>query len=261
MKLFLFGDSHKHAIANAGIELGVDVLHHTSYPYTMARYGMEGIHLINMNSLFKQQHTYLQYGGWANMLNDTNGWQTQSVQEDDIMVYSFGEIDCRAHMCSENNFIHYKDMIDQMVIRYFDAIATNKNSVVLVNCIVPPMEVPLDKIKDKRTPQDPTPFVGSNENRKSVILYLNQKLKEYCEKNKYIFLDVYDKYTDKNGFMKKEKSDSFGNHIIDFSEISLFLKNFIPINNKAFKQKYQINYNPETEITTLIGDVNTWPPN
>jgi hypothetical protein len=55
------------------------------------------------------------------------------------------------------------------------------------------------------------------------VLYFNEKIKEKCIENNYIFFDVYDKYTDENGFLRKDLSD--GNvHIRDGVHISNFKK-------------------------------------
>ena len=256
MKLFLFGDSHKQLLANAGVELGLDVLHAIWSSFTMARYAMEGRNLVNIECEYKRQFTYLQYGGWAIMLNERAGWKNEEVDDGDMAVYSFGEIDCRVHLCLAQNFSHYKDIVDDMVPRYFKAMEANArdyaNLRTLVNCVVPPSEQPPENIKTKITlPHDPTPFTGSNEDRKTVVLYMNSKLKEYCEKYNFIYFDIYDKYTDKNGFIQKERSDGPGGHIVDFSDATQVLKNFVPVSDKAFKQTYKVLFSQATGVATL----------
>ena len=71
------------------------------------------------------------------------------------------------------------------------------------------------------------PHEGTNEERKTVTLYMNAKLKEYCEKYNYIFFDVYDKYCDKDGLLNPELSQDI--HIknnIHMAEFLKDLKNF-----------------------------------
>ena len=69
------------------------------------------------------------------------------------------------------------------------------------------------------------PFLGSINDRKKYILYFNNKLKEKCTENNFIFFDVYNKYCDDDGFLNEKYSD--GNvHIKN----GIFLKEFIDTN-------------------------------
>jgi hypothetical protein len=48
------------------------------------------------------------------------------VNENDIVIFCFGEIDCRNHVHKHaSKKKTYKDVIDELVINYFDSI--NKN--------------------------------------------------------------------------------------------------------------------------------------
>ena len=57
-------------------------------------------------------------------------------------------------------------------------------------------------------------------------LYFNKKIKDLCIKNNYIFMDVYDRYCDSNGFLKRELSD-YTVHIKN----SIYIKEFLVENN------------------------------
>jgi hypothetical protein len=53
------------------------------------------------------------------------------------------------------------------------------------------------------------------------VLYFNTKIKEKCIENAYIFFDIYDKYIDGNGFLRKDLSDDNvhiknGKYIMEF---------------------------------------------
>jgi len=67
------------------------------------------------------------------------------------------------------------------------------------------------------------PYLGTDEERKQYVLYFNKKLKERCNEKKYIFFDIYNNYTDENGFLRKDLSD--GNvHIANEIYINKFIK-------------------------------------
>jgi len=159
------------------------------------------------------------------------------VNDNDCVIFCFGEIDCRAHIykyVNQNN--SYQNIIDNIIEKYFEAIIINiesyKNLKIIVYNVVPPSsvsnvhtDIEIQKYVLVKNKND-IPWKGSDNERMQYHLYFNKKLKEYCEKNNFIFMDVYDKYRNENGFLKKEFSD--GNvHINDH----IFIKEFL-INNK-----------------------------
>ncbi len=131
-----------------------------------------------------------------------------NINNGDTVIFCFGEIDCRCHI---NKYvkknISYQEVINNMITNYIEAIKLNiensqlKLKNICIFNIVPPVK------KDEISENKEFPFLGEDEERKSYILYFNNKLKEICAKNNYIFFDVYDKYTDENGFLNKELSD------------------------------------------------------
>jgi len=131
-----------------------------------------------------------------------------NMVDGDTVVFCLGEIDCRCHIhkhISENNTHH--NIIDNIVENYFAAIKINVATCgiqfkhVCVYNIVPP-------IQKHNTPEDPhQPYLGTDEERRGYVLYFNRKLSEKCHENGFIFIDVYDKYADENGFLRKDMSD------------------------------------------------------
>lgn len=145
------------------------------------------------------------------------------IKEGDSIVFCLGEIDCRCHVHKYVNTSSYKEVIDALVYNYFKGIEVNISLLqvslrhVCVYNVVPPVE-------KKNTIENPVyPYLGTDEERKSYVLYFNQKLKENCAQKGYVYFDVYDKYTDANGFLDKKYSDGHV-HIRDGVYIISFIK-------------------------------------
>lgn len=68
--------------------------------------------------------------------------------------------------------------------------------------------------------------MGTDEERKQYSLYFNKKIKEKCIEKEYIFFDIYNKYIDENGFLRKDLSDD-NVHI----DNDIYISNFIKENN------------------------------
>jgi len=146
-----------------------------------------------------------------------------NIQHGDTLIFCFGEIDCRCHIHKHiTPTKSYQCIIDEIVDNYFNAIykmisASQLKLKICVYNVVPPIQ----KYNTKENPA--YPYLGSDEERKQYVLYFNKKLKEACVQTKCIFFDVYHKYTDENGFLKKELSD--GNvHIGNGIHLSHFIK-------------------------------------
>jgi|TARA_R100000081_G_C4820201_1_gene179162 hypothetical protein len=146
-----------------------------------------------------------------------------NINNGDSIIFCLGEIDCRCHIHKHlNHETTYRTVIDRIVDNYFEAIKLNiqvskiKLKNVCVYNVVPP-------IQKHNTKEDPSfPYLGTDEERKNYVLYFNKKLKENCNKNNFIFFNVYDKYTDENGFLRKDMSDG-----ICHLKNKIHVKNFI----------------------------------
>jgi len=142
-----------------------------------------------------------------------------------IICFCFGEIDCRCHINKYEP--NWKDSVDSIVKSYFETIKINVGghdpSLVYIYNVVPPIEREAPEnlwMKGKSA----LPSLGTDEDRKIYTVYMNSKLKELCEENKFVFVDVYDKYIDEKGFLIRELSDN-NCHIKDPIHIVEFLEN------------------------------------
>jgi hypothetical protein len=194
---------------------------------------------------YGDSHATKEYGGWNKInINDlyiiTNHIPGKlmfsfgrdqmivvgNIKENDIVCFCFGEIDCRCHI---NNYEpNWETNIDSIVENYFITISKNvkdKNLIVFVFNVVPPVERELP-INNWLSVGAGLPALGTDEDRKKYTVYMNKKIKEYCEKFNYVFFDVYDKYIDEKGFLKRELSDT-NCHISNPIYIEEFLKKYI----------------------------------
>ena len=150
-----------------------------------------------------------------------------NINDGDTIVFSLGEIDCRCHVHKHiTNVLKYETIIDNIIYNYFEAInlnLTNANIKLKNICvfnIVPPVQ------KDTVLEDPDYPFLGTDEERKTYVLYFNKKLKEECIKKNYIFFDIYDNYCDENGYLIKDLSDGRV-HIRNGVYISEFINKFL----------------------------------
>jgi hypothetical protein len=146
-----------------------------------------------------------------------------NVKNGDTVIFCFGEIDCRCHIHKYiTEDINYKEIIDNIINNYFIQIQKAVNTFdKLKTCIynvVPPIQ------KHNTNENLDYPYLGTDEQRKTYVLYFNEKIKEKCIEYNFIFFDIYNNYIDNNGFLNKSLSD--GNvHIRDVTYIKKFLEN------------------------------------
>jgi len=146
------------------------------------------------------------------------------VNNGDTLVFCLGEIDCRCHVHKHiTDTITYQEIIDNIINNYLEAIELNvlTSNLNFKNICVYNIVPPVNKHNTEENPE--YPYIGSDEERKSYVLYFNKKLKEKCSEKNYIFIDIYNNYVDEYGFLRKDLSD--GNvHINDGIYITNFMK-------------------------------------
>lgn len=130
------------------------------------------------------------------------------VKQGDYVIFCFGEIDCRCHIHKHiSKSLTYQNIIDNIIKNYIEAILLIMKEIeeidikVCIYNVVPPIQ----KYNTEENPK--YPYLGSDDERKKYVLYFNKILKKYCILHDFIFFDVYNNYTDKNGFLSKELSD------------------------------------------------------
>jgi hypothetical protein len=132
-----------------------------------------------------------------------------NINAGDTVVFCFGEIDCRCHIHKHiTESTTYQTIINNIVDAYFEAIELNifKSQIKLLKVCVYNVVPPIQKYNTLENPA--YPYLGTDEERKNYVLYFNEKIKQKCIEKEYIFFDVYDKYIDENGFLRKDLSDN-----------------------------------------------------
>lgn len=212
MTLYTFGDCHADA-PWAWLKVSDTKFHEINYngvfSRTMGRLCTTTLEDVNIKGFY---HRTKGKPTWDLELREK--WEKLSypyddyfnVQEGDAVVFSFGEIDCRTHLSMPIHSETWKELIDEMVPRYMNMIKANveqftKLHTMLFN-IVPPVS---DEHFEKYCPTYPR--AGTGERRREIVIYMNDKLREQCKIYNYIFLDVYDKYCDSEGYINMKYSD------------------------------------------------------
>jgi len=196
--IYIYGDSHANR-SFKNLKLPYNDFHSNSI--TMFRIGRDNI-IINFRK---------------NMIN--NG---------DIVVMVYGEVDCRCHIQRQVDLGKKEDdVIHELVTKYFNTIKNNTIDLDVKIIIVG--VIPTTKQYEYESIHGPIlhnfPFVGSDENRVIYTNKVNKLLEEFANKNNYIYFNPYSYYTREDGTLKFELSDS----IAHLADNSVFLEKFVDL--------------------------------
>jgi hypothetical protein len=200
MNIHIFGDSH--ALFNFMNSKYNNIINNYKFSITMHRVGREKQNFINFD--------------------------LYQIKNNDIIVYQYGEVDCRCHI-GKQLLLNRKldEIVNELVNEYIDSINFNLkkyvNLKIIICCVPPTMDQQYyESINGPITHE--FPFVGSNDERKYYTELVNNLLKKKCTENNFIFFDYYDIYND-NGTLKIELSDN----ICHISKNDLLLNKFYNI--------------------------------
>lgn len=205
MNIHIFGDSHaKFNFTNIKY---TNVFNHYVFSITMHRVGRDSTALINFSSHF--------------------------VNNNDIIVYQFGEVDCRCHIGKQLLLGRgLNDIIDELVGKYIESINKNKRAYThlkIIVCCVPPTMCQefFESIHGPITHE--FPFVGTDYDRSNFTMRVNQALKQKCLENNFIFFDYYDLYKNNMGTLNVDLSDT----ICHIAKNELLLNEFYKVVDAA----------------------------
>lgn len=204
--IYIYGDSHAY-FSFKNLKIDYNSLH--CFSITMFRIGRDNI-IINFNK--------------------------DIIQKSDIIILSYGEIDCRCHIQRQINLGKNEDnVINELVNNYFQTI---KNNIINIDAkIIIVGVIPPTKQYDYEILHGPIlhefPFIGSDEDRVRYTNKVNKLLEELSIINNYIYFNPYYYYERPDGTLKHELSDS----TVHLGNNSFFLEKFI-------------------DLYTQIGDIN-----
>jgi hypothetical protein len=129
--------------------------------------------------------------------------------KDDILIFAFGEVDCRCHISRQ--IMAGRDeneIMNELVQKYFDAIRKNITTfkAIIITGIIPPTER-----NDYESRYGPIthefPFVGTDEERVRFTERMNYLIRDHCQGSGFYYFYPYQNYKRDNGCLKYELSD------------------------------------------------------
>lgn len=121
---------------------------------------------------------------------------SKDMPSEAIICFCWGEIDCRCHI---HKYQPWRETIERVVENYLRTVSKSKEThknIWIYNVVPPPRRA-------AAVESPGFPFLGSDDERLAYVRYMNELL----SKSEFTFVDVYDKYADKDGFLKMELSD------------------------------------------------------
>ena len=136
--------------------------------------------------------------------------------KDDVIVLSYGEVDCRCHIQKQiDNGRKEDDIIHELVRKYCETLRNNivtNNKIILVGVIPPTKQCDYEAIHGPILHE--FPFVGKDADRVRYTNKVNEQLQELAKTHNYIYFNPYSYYTRDDGTLKFELSDTTG-HLRD----------------------------------------------
>lgn len=176
------------------------------------------------------------------------------IRKDDIIILSYGEVDCRCHIQRQINLGKTEDdVINELVSNYFTTIKNNitqENVKVIIVGIIPPMNKSESEVLNEPELNEEIlsqfPVRGKNEDRVRYVNKVNKLLEELSNNNNYIYFNPYSYYTNTDGTLKQELSDG-GVHL---GNNTFFLERFMDLHKKISPPS--VNKKPYISMRNLI---------
>ena len=143
---------------------------------------------------------------------------TTKLNDGQNIILCFGEIDIRYHILNHGE--NFRETIDSMINDFSSYLVSYNNRFKIHICsILPPV---------RRFEHEDIPFVGTDEERRDMTLYFNEKLKEVAEKLNLGFFDLSPIYANEDNMLEVSKSDNIV-HAIKTLELEEKIKQYFNI--------------------------------
>jgi hypothetical protein len=158
-------------------------------------------------------------------------YQKHEIQCGDLIVLTYGEVDCRCHIQRQVDLgIDEDTVISQLVENYFRTIHCNTEgtgAIILIMGVIPQTrQCDYEKIHGPIAHE--FPFVGSDQHRVRYTGKVNEMLEAFARKNGYFYLNPYLYYTRPDGTLKHELSDTN----VHLGDNTVFLEQFVELYEK-----------------------------
>jgi len=189
--------------------------------------GDSHVKAFRMNKSFVTHHIH---GATANNLKRKNSTSHSNerlfsivgkINEKDIVMLAFGEIDCRIHVYYQfkKNGEKYtiSDLIDMTVSNYIEVLEQVREHVKnpCVYSVAPSTTVGNEY---------DYPYYADPEMRSEITRTFNARLEDFCKKNNFAYIDIYPNVSDESGFMLPEYTADkihLNNKVVDFVKIEI----------------------------------------
>jgi len=129
--------------------------------------------------------------------------KTLGMKADDIVIWSFGEIDVRTHIgrIRDSQAVDVQTLLERLVCRYLSVAIVNRELIpgiqIVISSVIPPSE--------KITREDHTlPFYGTLDDRVGLTRSLNSMLEKFCSYFEFAYVDVYNPFAGSDGALPIE---------------------------------------------------------
>lgn len=126
------------------------------------------------------------------------------MQDDDVAVFVFGEIDARCHIGKQRDIHNRKldEIVTTLAQNFLKTVKENIQLLSNVPCVIVSIIPPTNNVFN-----EVYPYHGSLEDRVTITQLLNRCLKEHCLNNSIAFLDIYSLYANDQGALDNNHSD------------------------------------------------------
>jgi hypothetical protein len=156
------------------------------------------------------------------------GFDKHTIQKKDIIILSYGEIDCRCHVQKQINMgKNEDDVISELVHSYIRTIKNNTNGldikIIIVGVIPPTKQMDYESINGPILHE--FPFIGADDERVRYTNKVNTLLEELSHTHHFIYFNPYSFYTRPDGTLKYELSDTS----VHIGDTSVLLERFMDL--------------------------------